>query len=121
MGRVEDIARIAHEVNRAYCEAIGDDSQPTWDDAPEWQRASAIAGVEFHHANPEAGPSASHESWLGEKERTGWRYGAVKDAEAKTHPCMVPFVMLPPEQRAKDYIFRAVVHACAGNADEVFA
>jgi hypothetical protein len=24
------IARLAHEVNRAYCQSIGDDSQPAW-------------------------------------------------------------------------------------------
>jgi hypothetical protein len=41
----------------------------------------------------------------------GWVYGAVKDPEAKTHPCIVPFDQLPREQQAKDFIFRAVVHA----------
>lgn len=36
-GIVEQIARMAHEANRAYCQALGDDSQPAWEDAPEWQ------------------------------------------------------------------------------------
>lgn len=27
---VEDIARVCHEVNRAYCRSIGDDSQVSW-------------------------------------------------------------------------------------------
>jgi hypothetical protein len=43
----------------------------------------------------------------------GWVYGAVKDPEAKTHPCIMPFDDLPPEQRAKDYIFRGVVRGIA--------
>lgn len=105
------IARVAHEINRAYCESLGDDSQVSWYDAPEWQRDSVIEGVKMHMRNPDATPEASHEAWMAKKKSDGWVYGAVKDADAKTHPCMVPFNMLPPEQRSKDYIFRAVVHA----------
>lgn len=41
----------------------------------------------------------------------GWKYGPIKDADKKEHPCMVPFADLPAAQQAKDYIFRAVVHA----------
>ena len=33
--KIEACARAAHEANRAYCIAIGDTSQPSWDDAPE--------------------------------------------------------------------------------------
>ena len=43
----ETIARIAHEVNRVYCLTIGDKSQPRWEDAPQWQKESAINGVEY--------------------------------------------------------------------------
>lgn len=107
----EQVARVAHEVNRAYCQSLGDNSQPTWEDAPEWQRESAIKGVVFHVKNPDAGPEASHESWFAQKVADGWIYGEVKDPENKTHPCMVPFSELPKEQQAKDYLFRAVVHA----------
>lgn len=106
----ELIARVAHEINRAYCASMGDDSQPAWDDAPEWQRASAMAGVDMHLANPDATPEQSHESWLAQKVADGWAYGEVKDAEQKQHPCCVPYAELPAEQKAKDYLFRAVVH-----------
>ncbi len=114
-GGVSDavIARTCHEANRTYCRSIGDDSQPTWDDAPDWQKDSAIKGVAFHVDNPDAGASASHESWFCEKVADGWKYGEVKDAEAKTHPCMVQFVKLPQEQQVKDHIFRSIVHAMA--------
>lgn len=105
------VARTAHEVNRAYCQAIGDDSQPTWEAAPAWQRTSAIAGVHFHLDNPEATPENTHESWLKVKVADGWVYGPVKDPEKKEHPCMRPYAELPLEQRVKDHLFRAVVHA----------
>jgi len=103
------IARIAHEINRAYCLAIGDNSQPAWDDAPEWQRASAISGVVFRQANPDADPEASHQSWLDHKVADGWKYGPAKDVALKEHPCCVPYAELPAEQKAKDYLFCAVV------------
>lgn len=112
-GAVERTARVCHEVNRAYCQAIGDNSQPAWADAPDWQKQSAMTGVNFTVANPDAPPSASHESWLAEKSRDGWKFGPVKNPETKEHPCFVPYEELPIEQRAKDYLFQAVVRALA--------
>ena len=61
--------------------------------------------------NPDAPPSASHESWLAVKEADGWKYGEVKDPENKEHPCFVPYEQLPEEQKAKDHLFKAVVEA----------
>ncbi len=103
------IARVAHEANRAYCAAIGDMSQPSWADAPQWQKDSALNGVRFLRENPTAGPSASHKSWFLEKLKDGWVYGPVKDPAKKEHPCMVSYDELPVAQRAKDYIFHAIV------------
>jgi hypothetical protein len=111
----EHVAQVCHETNRAFCQTIGDDSQPSWVDAPEWQKSSAIKGVEFHFAHLRAGnappPSASHDSWLAEKREQGWKYGPVKNADAKEHPCFIPYEGLPPEQRMKDYLFGAICKA----------
>ena len=107
------IARVCHEVNRAYCAGLGDHSQAKWEDAPEWQKASAIAGVEAILRNPNTTPEQSHEGWLAQKKADGWKYGAVKNADAKEHPCFVPYGELPPEQRVKDHIFGAVVRSLA--------
>ncbi len=111
--RVVCIARACHEVNRGYCQAIGDTSQVPWDEAPQWQKDSAINGVQMHLANPEATPEQSHESWMAEKRAAGWKYGPVKDVVKREHPCFRPYDSLPPEQRAKDFLFRATVHALA--------
>ena len=110
----EDIAAIAevcHDVNRAYCQSLGDDSQPTWEDAPEWQRETVTDGVVFHLLNPDMSPEASHENWLKKKEKDGWCHGPFKDPVKKRHPYMVPFARLPEGQQAKDYIFRQLVHS----------
>jgi len=108
----DQIAIICHEANRAYCEAMGDTSQAPWHQAPKWQQDSAINGVEFHLANPGATPENSHENWMREKAAAGRKYGPVKDADKLEHPCFRPYGELPIEQRAKDHIFRALVHAC---------
>jgi hypothetical protein len=107
----EQIARVAHEVNRAYCESIGDNTQVSWDNAPAWQKDSALIGVEMHLANPDATPEKSHESWLAHKAADGWKYGPVKDVEKKEHPCFIPFAELPTNQKTKDFLFRSVVHS----------
>ncbi len=107
----ESIARVCHEANRVYCQTIGNYSQPAWENAPEWQKSSAMKGVEFCLANRDAQPSANHESWLKVKQAAGWKYGPVKDAEKKEHPCFVPYEQLPVEQQKKDSLFKAVVTA----------
>lgn len=106
-----DIAKVAHEVNRAYCAAIGDNSQPVWEEAPEWQRESALAGVQAILNDPSITPAQSHIGWSDQKFADGWTYGEVKDVEAKTHPCLVTYDELPLEQRIKDYLFGAVVRS----------
>jgi hypothetical protein len=106
----EDIARVAHEVNRAYCAAIGDPPKPAWKDAPDYQRQSALKGVNFH-AYADHTPEQSHESWLEAKREDGWVYGPDQDENARTHPCILPYADLPQPQRVKDHLFVAVVHA----------
>jgi hypothetical protein len=107
--KIIGIAAVCHEANRALCRSLGDHSQPTWPEAPDWQTQSAITGVEFNLVNPDAPASASHDSWLAEKERDGWKFGEVKDPEKKEHPCYVPYEQLPKEQQAKDHLFKAIV------------
>src|SRR5579863_941844 len=108
---IKQVARICHETNRAYCLSIDDPSQNPWEFAEEWQRESAIKGVEFAIANPDAPASAQHEAWLNDKTRDGWIFGPVKDPTKKEHPCMVPYADLPLEQRIKDHLFKGVVRA----------
>lgn len=108
----EDVAKRCHELNRSYCSMIGDDSQPSWENAPRWQKESAFNGVcnvfMALNAGEKPTPEASHESWMAEKLRDGWKYGEKKDPKRKEHPCMVPFDELPPEQQMKDMLFVAM-------------
>lgn len=106
---ISDVAKICHEANKAYCESLGDKTQVAWEQAPAWQRDSAIKGVDFNLKNPDAPASASHDSWLEVKKADGWKYGEVKDADKKEHPCYVPYDQLPEDQKAKDHLFKSIV------------
>jgi len=103
-----NIAKLCHKVNKEYCEAMGDASQVSWDEAPEWQKNSAIKGVEMHLTTEGVTPEDSHKAWMKQKIDEGWKYGTVKDPEKKEHPCILPYFELPYQQKAKDYIFKAI-------------
>lgn len=109
------LARICHEANKAWCELNGDYSQVPWCEARQDLKDSAISGVAFVRANPDAGDDAQHNSWMEHKLSDGWVYGPEKDFEAKTHPCLVPFDELPHAQQFKDKLFRTIVLASMNN------
>lgn len=108
---IEQVARVAHETNRAYCASIGDDSQKSWDEAEEWQRDSILRGVKFAIDNPDISPSGLHDAWCRSKIAEGWKYGSVKDPIKKEHHCLVPYGELPAEQRIKDHLLIHVIKA----------
>lgn len=106
------IARICHEANRAYALAVGERPGsvfPSWDDAPEEIRQSALIGVDA--ALTGATPEQLHQSWMEGKIAAGWRFGPIRDNTRKIHPCLVDYTDLPEVQRKKDALFQAIVQA----------
>ncbi len=109
---IELCGEAAHEACRAFGMSI---SQiiPPWRDAPYEMRKSVIEGVKGVLAGDT--PEESHERWVLGKLEDGWVYGEVKDAEKKTHPCIVSYDQLPARDRAKDHIFFTVVKLVSDN------
>lgn len=108
----EEIARVAHEANRVLQKIQNNPAVSValpWDLASDEQRASVIDGV--HGVQGGASPEESHQAWCDFKRSNGWVYGEVKDEEAKTHPCLVPYDELPVEDQRKDWLFAAIVEA----------
>lgn len=105
----EQIARVAHEAHRACCQVLGDSSQGAWDDAPQWQRDSALAGVKAIASGEAGSAEVQHQLWMDHKWAAGWSHGPAKDAAAKTHPGLLSYDKLPSEQQLKVVLFRAVV------------
>lgn len=109
---VAHIAAICHDANRRLQIVTGDRVvSHSWDHASDAEVESATLGVQNILDGKIDGPRASHESWAAQKIADGWKWGEVKDPAAKTHPCLIAYDSLPPEQRAKDALFVAIVTA----------
>lgn len=114
---VEQIAKVCHEVNRAYCETTGIMVGPTWEQVPVEQCEGVIKGVRYALSIVMPVPSDMHRNWLKEKKAQGWTRGPVKDDSKKQHPCCVPYDELSQEQKVKDKLFIAVISALRGLVD----
>lgn len=107
---VDACVLAAYEANRAYCRSLGDCSHRPHGEAPAWQLIACAEGVRAV-LRGEHSPERLHELWMEAKLAAGWTLGPLKDEDAKTHPCLVPYDALPRYQKAKDRLFAAVVLA----------
>lgn len=108
---IEVCAKAAHEVNRVFCEGLGDTSQKPWGEAEEWQKKASREGVKNIFEGKIDGSGQMHEEWAKDKVKDGWTYGPVKDSVKKTHPSLVPFEELSFPEQAKDVLFLTTVQA----------
>ena len=53
-------------------------------------------------------PEELHDDWVKAYEVMGWKYGPVRDKDAKTHPDMVPYDELGFAEQIKDAVFVAL-------------
>ncbi len=121
--QIEQVAKVCHETLRAFCQTIGDDSLPPWEDATEWQQESSRDTVRFYFeqfaAGIEPSPSATHERWMKQKKADGWKHGESKNDKTKEHPSFVAYEDLPLDEKRKDYLFAAICKAfCASEVAE---
>lgn len=111
--RIQMMAECAYNVNRAYCQAIGDTSIAPWKDALSQTKEGYIKDVRSRLDNP-LSPAGQHSLWMEHKIADGWKYGAIKDDENRLHPAMVAYDDLPQEQKVKDFLFQAVIDSLKG-------
>jgi hypothetical protein len=60
--RLNRLQRMCHQVNKAWCELNGDNTQRLGSSAA--MAETAIKGVEFKLDNPDAGHDAQHNAWM---------------------------------------------------------
>lgn len=117
--KAEDIARIAHEINRALCASHGDKSHRAWSHTKKDERDGKVAAVAYLMDNAAVSPEQQHAAWLESKAADGWTHGKEKDVDKKKHPCMKPWDELEDIQKAKDYVFKMVVSQLAALPEPV--
>lgn len=44
----------------------------------------------------------AHDVWARQRMAEGWTWGPARDDAAKTHPCLVPYSVLPESEKAYD-------------------
>lgn len=113
--RETEIAQVVHETIRSLQDVQGDEApSPPWSCASEHVRAACLDGVRRAMAGET--PEQHHEAWCEFKRAAGWTCGPVKDEQARTHPCLVPYGQLPREQQVKNQVFLAIVRALTARA-----
>lgn len=105
---LDRIARIGHEVNRAYCQELGEEAHPQWTAILGSERALVRKAAEGVLNGTFATLEDQHEAWRQARVDAGWTWGNAKDVEHKISPALVPWADLPASQRAKSAIFRQV-------------
>jgi hypothetical protein len=81
-----------------------------WEERDEKFRKQMIEMVEKYLKMEQLPtPEEAHNSWMKSYLEMGWKYGAKRDTEKKTHPDLVSFYDLPKDERDKDAIFLAFV------------
>lgn len=106
---VEQIAKTAHAVHRAYCIENNIPTQPEWHEVDNEHKDVVYNSIRsiLHGAVNTA--EESHNKFLESKLSQGWRFGEEYSASEKLNPRLVPFKQLTLEQRTKEGIFFACV------------
>jgi hypothetical protein len=107
----EEICIIAHKALNAY---EGLDSP--WEYEPDLYKAEMLQKAAYFistAANPNGYEECSkmHDVNLEVKLKTGWKYGESYSDEEKTDPYLLPYRVIPMEEKTKDFMLRSIVLA----------
>lgn len=103
------IAEAAHDINKVYCEAMGDKNKQAWGEMTQESKNKLSSAVKSVADTSEMTPKACHDLWMQHKLADGWGLGFPLDAVNKTHPCLLPYCELPEYQRRKDELFISTI------------
>ena len=107
----EKLAKIAYEVNVAYCESLGDIVHPAWDELMPFEVAECVDLVKTVREDQMVAPKSLHALWCAGRGKKGWSYGPRLDFKIKTHPLLTDFEKLSKNNQSKGYILKGVVSA----------
>ena len=102
---IEQIAKTAHAIHRAYCLEMGIPTQPKWEDVDNGHKAVVYNSIRHIINGTIKTVEESHNKFIESKYEQGWRFGEVYSIEDKLNPRMVDFSRLTLEQRIKERLF----------------
>lgn len=103
-------ARFVYEAARVQASLVSAPVVPEpWYQRDEAFRVQFLDVIEMMCGpDRKSSPEELHDDWVKAYEEMGWRYGPIRDPEAKTHPDMVPFDQLEQREQDKDAVFIAL-------------
>ena len=108
---IEQIAKTAHAIHRAYCLEMGIPTQPKWEDVDSGHKDVVYTSIINITQGSVKSAEESHNKFIESKYAQGWRFGEVYSIEDKLNPRMVDFSRLTIEQRVKEKLFFECVNS----------
>tara|TARA_B110000967_G_C18539219_1_gene389746 strand:- start:267 stop:605 length:339 start_codon:yes stop_codon:yes gene_type:complete len=108
---IEQIAKTAHAIHRAYCLEMGIPTQPKWEDVDSGHKDVVYTSIINITQGSIKSVEESHNKFIESKYAQGWRFGEVYSIEDKLNPRMVDFSRLTIEQRVKEKLFFECVNS----------
>jgi hypothetical protein len=111
---VDNIAWIAHEVECMYCVVVGKPVGAGWGYLDKSSIKDLKEGIKFIAKHPEITPKVAHTVWVEKMEKEGWKYGEKADLEAKVHPDLAEYDLLPSWLRMRDQLVSVTIKTLLG-------
>jgi len=108
---IQKIAEVCHAAHQSYRGLINETPQDKWDNLKPERQAKLVQAVYRVINHPDITQQAQHGEWVKCIVKYGWKYGEVYDEGKKEHPCILPYSLLPENQKKKDALFLAIVNA----------
>ncbi len=105
------ICKLCHDANNELMVANGETPCGDWDTLDDHLKQMTRDSVSVIIDNPSITAEDIHNTWMDNKRRDGWVYGATKDANKKTHPLMIPFADMNAIDKSKDQSFIDIVNS----------
>lgn len=102
------LAETCHGILQQYAKPFGHELKD-WSELSNKEHQHYIGRIAHFMLYPDAKVSAPHEAWSMRMKLNGWRYGGELDAKKLTHPNIIDFELMEPEQQAQDYIIYGLV------------
>lgn len=102
---IEQIAKTAHSIHRAYCIEMNIPTQPEWIDVEHSHKDVIYNTIRNILHGKISSIEESHNKFIESKTSQGWSFGKEYSIEDKKNPRLVEFNKLTKEQRIKERLF----------------